>query len=127
MLKSDEYQVDENIVIIVENKSECETICSQLDCSVKNEQILIQEYLRQISEQNDKLKPMINQAAFYIENYTSLQSNIEYPVLKQCIKKFQQNGFSYKILTVQQQINQKQTLNTNLDIIGTLCESVIIQ
>ncbi|EAR97082.2 hypothetical protein TTHERM_01353100 (macronuclear) [Tetrahymena thermophila SB210] len=126
ILTSDEYQIDEQIIIVVENKSECETICSQLDCSTKKEQILIENYQKQIAEQNDKIKPLINQALFYIQNFASIQSNVEFPVLRQCIKKFQQNGFSYKIITIQQ-INQKQKFKTNLDIIGALCESVIIQ
>ncbi|EAR97086.1 hypothetical protein TTHERM_01353140 (macronuclear) [Tetrahymena thermophila SB210] len=90
ILISDEYQIDEQIIIVVENKSECETIFSQLDCSAKKKQIQIENHQKQIAEQYDKIKPLINQALFYIQNFVSIQSNVEFPVLKFCIKKFYQ-------------------------------------
>ncbi|KAL4449066.1 hypothetical protein ABPG74_021058 [Tetrahymena malaccensis] len=126
VLKSDEYHVDENIIVVLDNKSECETVCSQQDSNNKKEHILIQQYLKQTSEQNAKIKLLVNQALFYIQNYSSIQKISEYLVLKQKILKYLSIGFSFKIYSVQQ-INKKQYPKVNLETIGSLCESIIIQ
>ncbi|EAR97083.2 hypothetical protein TTHERM_01353110 (macronuclear) [Tetrahymena thermophila SB210] len=46
------------VILVVENKSECETINSQIECSVKNQQTFIQNYDQYIAEQNEKVKPL---------------------------------------------------------------------
>ncbi|EAS05563.2 hypothetical protein TTHERM_01511190 (macronuclear) [Tetrahymena thermophila SB210] len=35
MVNPSNYQIDEQVILVVENKSECETISSQIECSVK--------------------------------------------------------------------------------------------
>ncbi|EAR97088.1 hypothetical protein TTHERM_01353160 (macronuclear) [Tetrahymena thermophila SB210] len=126
MVNPDNYYVDEQIILVVENKIECETICSQIECSVQREKNLIEDYQKMIAAQNLKIEFLVNQAVYLIENNENISNNMEYLILKQYIQKFQQNGFSFKIITIQQ-INQKECQQVSLDNIGTFCESVIIQ
>ncbi|KAL4449072.1 hypothetical protein ABPG74_021064 [Tetrahymena malaccensis] len=121
----DDYNIDEQIIIVVENKLECETVCSQIECNTQKEKTLIQEYQKKVNELNEQILPLINQAAYLIEETESMSNNIEYLILKQQIKKFKQNGFSFKIILIQQ-INTKKSQKISLDNIGTFCESVII-
>ncbi|EAR97080.2 hypothetical protein TTHERM_01352090 (macronuclear) [Tetrahymena thermophila SB210] len=127
MVNPSNYQIDEQVILVVENKSECETISSQIECSVKKQQTFIQNYEQQIAEQNEKVKPLVQKSLLHIQNDQNIQKNIELLILNQYIKKFQQNGFSYKIITIQQ-IQEKDNHQINiLDSIGTFCESIIIQ
>ncbi|KAL4480931.1 hypothetical protein ABPG73_020952, partial [Tetrahymena malaccensis] len=63
----DDYNIDEQIIIVVENKLECETVCSQIECNTQREKTLIQEYQKKVNELNEQILPLINQAAYLIE------------------------------------------------------------
>ncbi|KAL4449075.1 hypothetical protein ABPG74_021067 [Tetrahymena malaccensis] len=120
-----DYNIDEQIIIIIENKLECETVCSQIELNNKREKTLISDYQQKVAEQNEKIQPFINQATYFIHDYENTANSMEYLILKQYIKKFKQNGFSFKIVLIQQ-INYKKCSKNSLDSIGTFCESVII-